>query len=63
MAAIAGVLIGPGMLIATYYYTAARSFIFGLEIVIPMLLGALPGLIFLTLVTMLARKWRQNNLA
>lgn len=44
---IAGVLIGPGMLIATYLYTAHRSAILTIEIVIPMVIGALPGLLFL----------------
>ncbi|MDQ2904081.1 MAG: hypothetical protein M3Y81_11050 [Chloroflexota bacterium] len=61
---IAGILIGPGMLIATYYYTAFRSSFLAIEIVIPMVIGALPGLLFLVLVTMLsARRIRAQRLA
>jgi len=56
VAGIAGVLIGPGMLIATYYYTAFRSTLLNIEILIPMVIGALPGLLFLFLVTALFRK-------
>lgn len=62
--AITGVLIGPGMLIATYYYTMARTHLFSIEIIIPMLLGALPGLCFMFIVSALyfRRKRSQNAL-
>lgn len=56
VAGIAGVLIGPGMLIATYYYTSFRSALLSIEILIPMVIGALPGLLFLFLVVALFRK-------
>lgn len=53
LGAITGILISPGMLIATYYYTLARTHLFSIEIIIPMLLGALPGLCFLFVVNAL----------
>jgi len=56
---IAGILIGPGMLIATYYYTAWRSSILNIEILIPILLGALPGLLFVFIVVALFGKKRR----
>ncbi|HEU0000963.1 MAG TPA: hypothetical protein VFQ36_08700 [Ktedonobacteraceae bacterium] len=61
---ITGILISPGMLIATYYYTLARTHLFSVEIIIPMLLGALPGLCFLFVVNALyfKRKRAQNTL-
>ncbi|MGH2495963.1 MAG: hypothetical protein ACRDIV_14820 [Ktedonobacteraceae bacterium] len=61
---ITGVLISPGMLIATYYYTVFRTHLFSIEIIIPMVLGALPGLCFLFVVNALyfKRKRAQNML-
>ena len=61
---ITGVLISPGILIATYYYTIARTHLFSIEIIIPMLLGALPGLCFLFIVNALyfKRKRAKNKL-
>lgn len=63
--AITGVLISPGMLIATYYYTMARTHLFSVEIVIPMFIGALPGLCFLFIVNALyfRRRRTQNALS
>lgn len=56
---IAGLLIGPGMLLATYYYTAFRHHLLSIEIFIPIVIGALPGLIFLTIVAALVGKRRR----
>lgn len=65
LGAITGILISPGMLIATYYYTVARTHLFSVEIIIPMLLGALPGLCFLFLINVIyfKRKRAKNVLS
>ncbi len=48
---IAGVLSGPGMLLAVYYYTLSRTHILSIEILIPIIIGGLPGWLFLVIVT------------
>ena len=48
---VSGVLSGPGVLLATYYYTLYRTHLFSIEIIIPIVIGALPGLFFLSIVS------------
>lgn len=47
---IAGLLLGPGILATSYYYTLLRQELRSFEIFVPIVIGSLPGFIFLYLV-------------
>src|SRR6185312_2432145 len=47
---IAGLLIGTGILATSYYYTLLRQELRSFEILVPTIVGALPGFFFLYLV-------------